>query len=363
MVEDKEKTTNGLRHTPSSANWLAICQCVGTISYSLEPHHQLSLPCLRKECPDCLIGQRIALIRSTRHQTRMGDSLQTEIAREHRLGQSNSPLTATSEALLVISARNGDQLAYAELCRRHREKILRIVLRITRNLDDAEDVLQDSWMRAFTHIGTFDGRAAFSSWVTRIAINAALTTLRKRRGQNELSLDDPGDPDRPRLAQLLEPSRNPEERCLEAERRKLLRQAIRRLPSNLRWAVEIRQSLDVPVSELAILAGVSLPTMKSRLMRARRKLREPLSNVLKGISAFDVLYRTKTTNSVRKPYLLQDRTDNTGVVRDHPSSKTCSVHLNAMNNSERVGPWTIGRGGLCESFSDAGDSDGQSIAN
>jgi RNA polymerase sigma-70 factor (ECF subfamily) len=293
----------------------------------------------------------------------MGDSLQTETAREHRLGQSASPLMTTNEALLVISARNGEQLAYAELCRRHHEKILRIVLRITRNLDDAEDVLQDSWMRAFTHIGTFDGRAAFSTWVTRIAINSALTTLRTRRGQNELSLDDPDDTDRHGLAELLEPSRNPEERCLEAERRKLLRQAIRRLPSNLRSAVEIRQSLDVPVSELAILAGVSLPTMKSRLIRARRKLREPLSNVLKGISAYDVLYRTKTTNSVRKTSRLQGRAGKTAVVRDHPSSKACSVHLNGTNNNGKVVPWTIGRGTAGESSSGAGDSDGQSIAD
>ena len=288
----------------------------------------------------------------------MGDSLQTETAREHRLGQSASPLMTTNEALLVISARNGEQLAYAELCRRHYEKILRIVLRITRNLDDAEDVLQDSWMRAFTHIGTFDGRAAFSTWVTRIAINSALTTLRTRRGQNELSLDDPDDTDRHGLAELLEPSRNPEERCLEAERRKLLRQAIRRLPSNLRSAVEIRQSLDVPVSELAILAGVSLPTMKSRLMRARRKLRERLSNVLKGIPASDASHRMKRATSARKASRLQSRVEKTAPVHDRPSSKKCSVHLNGTNNNGKDGPWIIGQGVASESFSDAGGSDG-----
>ena len=98
---------------------------------------------------------------------------------EHRLGQSASPLTTTSEAQLVTWARNGEQLACAELCRRHREKVLGVVWRITRNLDDAEDVLQDSWMRAFTHIGTFDGRSAFSTWVTRIAINSALGMIKK----------------------------------------------------------------------------------------------------------------------------------------------------------------------------------------
>jgi RNA polymerase sigma factor (sigma-70 family) len=83
----------------------------------------------------------------------------------------------TSEAQLLISTRNVEQLACAELCGRHRERILRVVLRITRNPDDAEDILQDSGMRAFIPIGTFDGKSAFSTWITRIAINSALTML------------------------------------------------------------------------------------------------------------------------------------------------------------------------------------------
>jgi RNA polymerase sigma-70 factor, ECF subfamily len=285
--------------------------------------------------------------------------LQTKIAREHRLGQSTSPLTATSEALLVISARNGEQLACAELCRRHREKVFRTVLRITRNPDDAEDVLQDSWMRAFIHIGTFDGRSAFSTWVTRIAINSALTVIRKRGKQKEVSLDDPADPHRPRLTEMLELSRDPEERCLEGERLKLVRQAIGRLPSKLRSAVEIRQSQDGPVSDLAILAGVSLQTMKSRLMRARRKLRERLSNILKGIPASDTSHRTKRANSVRKTSRLQSRVEKTATVRDHPSSKKCSFHLNGTNDNAKDGPWITGQGVACESFGDTGGSDGQ----
>ena len=139
---------------------------------------------------------------------------------------------------------------------------------------------------------------------------------------------------------------------------KLVRQAIRRLPSKLRSAIEIRQSQDGPVSELAILAGVSLPTMKSRLMRARRKLREPLSNVLKGIPASDASHPTKRANSVRKTPRLHSRVEKTAVVGDHPSSKECLVHLNGTNNNGNDGPWIIGQGVASESFSDAGGSDG-----
>lgn len=208
------------------------------------------------------------------------------------MAQLASPLTTTSDALLVASARNGEHLAYVELCRRHRELVFRTVLRITRNRDDAEDVLQDSWMRALTHIGTFEERSAFSTWITRIAVNSALTMIRKKRIRKELSLDDPVDPNGRKLAEMLELSQNPEERCLEIERLRLVRQAITRLPSKLRSAVEMRQSQDGPVRDLAMLAGVSLPTMKARLMRARLRLREPLSQILKGRPTPEVSQRT-----------------------------------------------------------------------
>jgi RNA polymerase sigma-70 factor (ECF subfamily) len=243
----------------------------------------------------------------------MTDSLQVEIALENRADQSGSPLTATSDAILITSARNGEQSAYFELCRRHREMVFRTVLRITRNMDDAEDVLQDSWMRAFTHLGTFDGRSAFSTWVTRIAINSALSMIRRSRKHNELSLDDPVGSGKRRIMEMLEPSRNPEELYLETEGLKLARQAIKGLSSKLRSAIEMRQAQDVPVSELAMLAGVSLPTMKSRLVRARLRLREPLSQVLKGRPSPDVPRRTNEANSARRISRRRARTEKVAV--------------------------------------------------
>jgi hypothetical protein len=87
--------------------------------------------------------------------------------------------TDTCDMHLVAAAKNGDQQAYAELCRRHSHRTLRTVLRITRNVADAEDTLQESLLKAYTHIGDFDGRSAFSSWLTRIAINNALMLLER----------------------------------------------------------------------------------------------------------------------------------------------------------------------------------------
>jgi RNA polymerase sigma factor (sigma-70 family) len=296
----------------------------------------------------------------------MAENSQTGITLESGLGQSVHSLTAASDALLVTWAKNGEHLAYVELCRRHREMVFRVALKITRNRGDAEDVLQDSWMRALTHIGSFDGRSTFSTWVTRIAINSALMILRKRRTRREFSLDDPIDPGDCRVTEILEPSRNPEERCLETERIRLVRQAIKRLPSKLRTAIEICQAQDGSLSDLAMLAGVSLPTMKSRLLRAKLKLREPLSRVLKVRSVPKVLPRTNEADSARRISRRQGRSEKSAVARDHHSVSDRTLRLNDIsvtNNSDEAGHWVIGQRVACESFSDDGCSDSQSIAN
>jgi predicted RNA polymerase sigma factor len=108
---------------------------------------------------------------------------------------------------------------------------------------------------------------------------------------------------------MIEPSRNPEERCLETERIRLVRQAIKRLPAKLRTAIEIRQAQDGSVSDLAMLAGVSLPTMKSRLVRARLRLREPLSKVLTVRSVPKVLPRANEADSAQRISRRQGRSE------------------------------------------------------
>jgi RNA polymerase sigma factor (sigma-70 family) len=296
----------------------------------------------------------------------MADSLQTEIGVESRLGQSVHPMTATSDALLVTWAQNGEYLAYVELCRRHRDMVFRTVLRITRNTDDAEDALQDSWMKAFAHIGAFDQRSSFSTWVTRIAINSALTTMKRRRKLREFSLTDTIDPRNRRIMEMSEPSRNPEEQCLETERMRLVRQAIKRLPPKLRTAIEIRRSHDGSVNELAVLVGVSLPTMKSRLVRARRRLREPISKVLKESPTSDVSQRGNEGRSVWRKLRRQTRSKDVVIAHDHLSMGGPSVHLNEVSVTADNAPeyhLLIPHRVAGDMFSDAGGVDGQSIAN
>jgi RNA polymerase sigma factor (sigma-70 family) len=178
-------------------------------------------------------------------------------------------LRNASDEVLTIAAKAGNDLAYAELCRRHSARTLRAVQRITRNKEDAEDAMQDSLLKAYIHLKAFDGRCTFSIWLIRIAINSALTVLRKRkRTGRETLLDDA------KLSQLQlpDPAVDPEFRYLEQERHLALRRAIRSLPRSLREAAEIRYSEEAPLSEVAKRTHTSLAAAKSRLLRARESL-------------------------------------------------------------------------------------------
>jgi RNA polymerase sigma factor (sigma-70 family) len=186
---------------------------------------------------------------------------------------------AEDERLLVASVCER-RLAYVGLAVRCQEQIFRSVLRITKNREDAEDAIQDAWMRAFIHIESFDGRAAFTTWFTRIAINSALMILRKRKGRIEVSLTDcPGEKTR-EIPIIVEPSHGPEERYLRREKAALVRQAVRHLPASLGTAVESQYSHEMSIQDLATTMGISVGATKSRLRRARARLREHLSNDL-----------------------------------------------------------------------------------
>src|ERR1700678_2270993 len=123
--------------------------------------------------------------------------------------------TEISDMYLVAAAKDGNHQAYAELCRRHSKKLFRTVLRITRDVADAEDTLQEALLKAYVHIRGFEGRSAFSSWLTRIAINSALMLSRKTRSRPVCSFESGPDADDFKLPEPMETSRNPEESCIQ----------------------------------------------------------------------------------------------------------------------------------------------------
>jgi RNA polymerase sigma-70 factor (ECF subfamily) len=189
-----------------------------------------------------------------------------------------SSMNEMSDALLVSAAKAGDAVAFNVLSTRHSKMVLRRTYRIVKNWQDAEDVLQDSFMKAFVHLKDFEERSSFSSWLTRIAINSSLMLLRKKRGHLEISTDamcdEFGDWNRwgPRDA-----AESPESRCARREREELLKGAIRRLPPLLREVVQLSHGEDRSMEEVAQLLGISVPAVKSRLARARTALRISLA--------------------------------------------------------------------------------------
>lgn len=188
--------------------------------------------------------------------------------------------TGISDMYLVAAAKDGDHQAYAELCRRHSKQILRTVLRITRDVADAEDTLQETLLKAYIHIGGFEGRSAFSSWLTRIAINSALMLSRKKRSQPVYSFESGSDVDDFKLPEPMETSYNPEESCIQNALEDELDHAIRYLSPTLRAAMQIRYREDALVSEIARMLGISEAVVKSRLLRVRSQIRKHLGKKL-----------------------------------------------------------------------------------
>jgi RNA polymerase sigma-70 factor (ECF subfamily) len=184
------------------------------------------------------------------------------------------PASATDE-VLVAAAKLGDCAAFAELWERHSNTAFRMAYRIIGNQDDAEDVVQEAWMKAYVHLKTFDGRAKFSTWLTRIAINSALMTLRRRRAHPETSMEVT-DGKTWQHWEIEDRTKDVEELYARHERVERLRRAICRLQPILRNVLEIHQSNDRSVKEIADLAGVSVAATKSRLLRAKKILRRGL---------------------------------------------------------------------------------------
>jgi RNA polymerase sigma-70 factor (ECF subfamily) len=205
---------------------------------------------------------------------------------ESRNGEAPPPLqvvTSINEASLLPTAKSGEAAAVDTLYRAHAEKLFRTVHRITRNredAEDAEDAVQDSFLRAFLHLKSFDGRSTFSTWLTRIGINSALMILRKKRNSSEMSAHRAGVDEA--LWEVPDSAPNPEIRCAERERERFLRDAIAGLRPRLRCTLEFHTLQDHSLRETAAPIGISPNAAKARFFHAKAALRK--SRVLRKIS-------------------------------------------------------------------------------
>jgi RNA polymerase sigma-70 factor (ECF subfamily) len=186
---------------------------------------------------------------------------------------------SVDDAMLVAVARSGDSSAFVELSKRHSRRVLLKIYRMTNNWQDAEDVIQESLMRAFVHLHTFECRASFSTWFTRIAINTALMLLRKRKGALRLAVDSTLDESaQPEFWELRDHRDNPEQHYARHQRASMLSGAMLRLRPESRRVLELQQTGELSTKEIAQSLGISEPAVKSRLLRARIALREFVQN-------------------------------------------------------------------------------------
>ena len=151
-------------------------------------------------------------------------------------------------------------------------------MRIIKNHEDMEDALQETLMRALTHIDTFDGRSAFSTWLTRLGVNCALLLLRKKRVRRESSMDQGNDENGWLIPQIADSSPDPEKYYFQRVTEARLRNAIERLPPSLRGAIEIRYAQEASLKEVAACMDISLSAAMSRLLQANVRLRKSITH-------------------------------------------------------------------------------------
>lgn len=185
----------------------------------------------------------------------------------------------TKEASLLATAKKGETAALDMLYRAHAKKLSRTVLRITRNREDAEDAVQDSFLRAFLHLKSFDGRSTFSTWLTRIGINSALMILRKKRNSREISAYGPYVDET--LWEVPDFTPNPEIRWAEREQEGILRDAISNLRPKIRRALELQILEHRSIEETAAQIGISVSAAKGRVFHGKAALRK--SKVLRSM--------------------------------------------------------------------------------
>jgi len=190
--------------------------------------------------------------------------------------------TGFDESALVAQAKAGDQNAFTELVNRYERKIYRLAKNITRNDEDAEDVLQDAFLKAYTHLDNFKGDSKFYTWIVRIAVNEALMRLRKRKTDRSVPLDEPVDLGEETVQREIAVwEDNPEQQYSQEEWRKILDEAVESLKPDFRTVFVLRDIEELSTEETAETLGISVPAVKSRLLRARLALRERLTRQFK----------------------------------------------------------------------------------
>jgi RNA polymerase sigma-70 factor, ECF subfamily len=194
--------------------------------------------------------------------------------------ESSSPV-ARDDWNLIRQAVVGNPAAQERLFKMYTPKLYRTVFAVLRNREDAEDVVQESWCRAYANLDSFQGRAAFSTWLTRIAINSALMLRRRKRFHVETSLNDIlENRSEPVFDSTITEPPNPEEICADSELNALVEDKISELPPRVQAAFRLCKLEEFSITEAVKALGIRETALKSRVMRARKKIARGLRKLL-----------------------------------------------------------------------------------
>jgi RNA polymerase sigma-70 factor (ECF subfamily) len=186
------------------------------------------------------------------------------------------------DATLVAQARDGDANAFSELVKRYEGKVFRLAHHVTQNREDAEDVLQETFLKAYEHLDQFRGDSKFYTWIVRIAVNQALMKLRRRKSDKAVSLDETIDTGEDNLVREVAAwDENAEQLYSREEIAGILDSAVQSLEPLYRSVFVLRDIEDLSTEETAEALELSVPAVKSRLLRARLQLREKLTRYFK----------------------------------------------------------------------------------
>src|SRR3954462_4476891 len=187
------------------------------------------------------------------------------------------------DVALVARAKEGDVEAFEKLVRQYDRQVFRIAQHITQNREDAEDVVQDAFLKAYQKLDQFQGNSKFYTWLVRIAVNEALMRLRKRKTDKTVSMDEDVETEEGSMPrEVADWMPNPEQQYRQSELSDILGKTIQGLPAGFRTVFVLRDVEGMSTEETAEMLGLSVPAVKSRLLRARLQLRERLSRYFKN---------------------------------------------------------------------------------
>lgn len=189
--------------------------------------------------------------------------------------------TAGDESAILATAKRGDSTAFEILCKQSANTVFHVARRMMRNNEDAEDVVQESFQQAFIHLKSFNGDSRFSTWLSRIAINAALMKLRKKHRMRDVSLDESAETEQSSShLDVEEQGPNPEQLYAQKEQQRILSEAMNELTPGMRKAIELRELDERSTEETARIMGISVSAVKARVFHGRKRLHERLNRFL-----------------------------------------------------------------------------------